>query len=123
LQQDIKAFFGDYAAAQARGLEQLFQIADVGAIAAACHHAAERGLGWLDPGRSLHVHVSLVEQLAPLLRIYVGCAAVLYGDYRNADLAKIHIGSGKVSLMRYDNFESVDHRGIRSGAVAHAAGP
>jgi DNA phosphorothioation-associated putative methyltransferase len=35
----------------------------------------------------------------------VGCAAVLYGDYRNADLVKIHIGSGKVSLMRYDDFE------------------
>ena len=49
--------------------------------------------------------MSLVEQLPPLLRVYVGCAAVLYGDYRNADLVKIHIGSGKVSLMRYDDFE------------------
>lgn len=35
----------------------------------------------------------------------MGCAAVLYGDYRNADLVKVHIGSGKVSLMRYDDFE------------------
>jgi len=43
--------------------------------------------------------------LPPLLRIYVGCAAVLYGDYHNADLVKIHIGSGKVSLMRYDDFQ------------------
>lgn len=48
--------------------------------------------------------MSLVEQLPPLLRIYVGCAALLYGDYRHADLVKIHIGSGKVSLMRYDDF-------------------
>jgi len=40
-----------------------------------------------------------------MLRIYVGCAAVLCGDYRNADLVEIHIGSGKVSLMRYDDFE------------------
>ena len=75
------------------------------AIAQACRHAAEHGLGWLEPGQSLQLHVSLVEQLPPLLRIYVGCAAVLYGDYRNADLVKIHIGSGKVSLMRYDDFE------------------
>ncbi len=71
----------------------------------ACRVAAEHGLGWLDPGRSLQLHVSLVEQLPPLLRIYVGCAAVLYGDYRHADLVKIHIRSGKVSLMRYDDFE------------------
>ena len=105
LQQDIKAFFGDYTAAKARGIAQLFQIADVDAIALGCRYASEHGLGWLDPGRSLQLHVSLVEQLPPLLRIYVGCAAVLYGDYRNADLVKIHIGSGKVSLMRYDDFE------------------
>ncbi|MBK1716521.1 DNA phosphorothioation-associated putative methyltransferase [Thiocystis violacea] len=105
LQQDIKVFFGDYASAKARSLERLFQIADLAAIEDACRAAAEHGLGWLDPGRSLQLHASLVEQLPPLLRIYVGCAAVLYGDYRHADLVKIHIGSGKVSLMRYDDFE------------------
>jgi hypothetical protein len=49
--------------------------------------------------------VAVREQLPPLLRVYVGCAALLYGDCRNADLVKIHIGSGKVSLMRYDDFE------------------
>ncbi len=49
--------------------------------------------------------MSLVEQLPPLLRVYVGCAAVPPGDHHNADLVKIHIGSGKVSLMRYENFE------------------
>lgn len=46
-----------------------------------------------------------MERLPPLLRVYVGCAAALYGDYRHADLVKIHIGSGKLSLMRYDDFE------------------
>ncbi|WP_295400704.1 DNA phosphorothioation-associated putative methyltransferase [uncultured Thiocystis sp.] len=104
LQQDIKAFFGDYAAAQAQALELLFRIADVESLAEACRQAAEQGLGWLDPGQSLQLHASLVERLPPLLRIYVGCAAVLYGDARHADLVKIHIGSGKVSLMRYDDF-------------------
>ena len=105
LQQDIKTFFGDYAAAKSQATELLFRIADSGAIEDACRLAAERGLGWLEPGRSLQLHVSLVEQLPPLLRVYVGCAAVLYGDYRHADLVKIHIASGKVSLMRYDDFE------------------
>ncbi len=75
-------------------------MADIDALDAACREAAEHGLGHLDPGQSLQLHVSLVEQLPPLLRVYVGCAAVLYGDWRNADLIKIHIGSGKVSLMR-----------------------
>jgi DNA phosphorothioation-associated putative methyltransferase len=105
LQRDIKAFFGDYETAQAAARELLFRIADREALGQACREAAERGLGWLEPGKSLQLQAGLVEQLPPLLRIYVGCAAVLYGDYRNADLVKIHIGSGKLSLMRYDDFE------------------
>lgn len=105
LQQDIKHFFGDYATAKTSAQSLLFQIADVQAIELACRHAAEHGLGWFEKGRSLQLHVSLVEQLPPLLRVYVGCAVVLYGDYRYADLIKIHITSGKVSLMRFDDFE------------------
>ncbi len=105
MQRDIKAFFGDYGAAQAQARELLFQIADTQAIADTCRTASEHGLGWLEAGESLQLHSSLIEQLPPLLRVYIGCAAVLYGDLRGADLVKVHIGSGKVSLMRYDDFE------------------
>ena len=121
LQLDIKTFFGDYPGAQAAARVLLFRIADVDAIEADCRQVAEHGLGLLElddvaakaplprgaaeSRGSLTLHTSMVEQLPPLLRIYAGCAAVLYGDYRNADLVKIHIGSGKVSLMRYDDFE------------------
>ena len=104
LRRDLKAFFGDYAAAQSAARERLFQIADVTAIAQACQRAAEQGLGWLEQGQSLQLPARLVEQLPALLRIYVGCASVLYGDCRQADLVKIHIASGKVSLLRYDDF-------------------
>ncbi|MFP4247923.1 MAG: DNA phosphorothioation-associated putative methyltransferase, partial [Halochromatium sp.] len=155
LQRDIKAFFGDYAAARTAGLARLLQIADVEAIASACREASEHGLGWLElegpatamaepdvgagsargtavhsdagagrdaraapgegiaaaaggeraPRGSLTLHTSLVEQLPALLRVYIGAAAVLYGDVRNADLIKIHIGSGKLTLMRFDDFD------------------
>ena len=104
LQRDIRALFGDYGSAQAQARDLLFSIPDTQAIADACREAVERGLGWLEPGESLQLHTSLVEQLPPLLRVYVGAAAAMYGDLGNADLVKIHIGSGKVSLMRYDDF-------------------
>lgn len=51
LQRDIKAFFGDYGAAQAEARELLFSIRDTEAIADACRSAAEHGLGWLEAGR------------------------------------------------------------------------
>jgi len=56
---------------------------------------------------SLQLDARLVEQLPGLLRVYVGAASAAYGDYRNADLIKIHIGSGKLSLMRFDDFDDV----------------
>jgi hypothetical protein len=103
----------------------LRQIADVAAIEKACRAAAEHGLGWLatddaldtdgesklgdgegsSRAVSLQLDARLVEQLPGLLRVYVGAASAAYGDYRNADLIKIHIGSGKLTLMRFDDFD------------------
>ena len=104
LQKDVKVFFGDYRTAVETGRELLFQIADVQAIGEACHQAAEHGIGWLIDSESLQLHTSLVEQLPPLLRTYIACGTVLYGDVSSADLIKIHIRSGKLTLMRYDDF-------------------
>ena len=58
------------------------------------------------PHGALTLHTSLVEQLPALLRVYIGAAAALYGDVHNADLIKIHIGSGKLTLMRFDDFDA-----------------
>jgi len=54
LQRDIKAFFGDYGAAQTTAKTLLFLIADTDAIRSACKEASEHGLGWLIEGESLH---------------------------------------------------------------------
>ncbi|RLA39906.1 MAG: peptidase M15, partial [Gammaproteobacteria bacterium] len=61
--------------------------------------------GLYKPSESLEFHTTLVDQLPPILRLYVGCASVLYGDYRDADLIKIHIRSGKLTIMKFDDFE------------------
>ncbi len=106
LQQDIKAFFGDYKEALAQAQERLFQISQTELIAANCQQAAEQGLGYFDEEQALHIHSSLVQQLPAILRIYIGCATLLYGDIEETDLIKIHSQTGKLSLMRYDDFEN-----------------
>jgi hypothetical protein len=105
LQHDIRSLFGDYRTAQLHARQQLFKIADTDEINAACITAAEQGLGWLVEGQSLQLHARLVERLPTILRIYIACGAVLYGDIQTADLIKIHIGSGKLTLMKFDDFE------------------
>ena len=106
LQKDIKAFFGDYKNAMATAQSVLFQISKAELIASACQQATEQGLGYLDEDDALHLHTSMVERLPALLRIYIGCATMLYGDIEQTDLIKIHSQSGKLSLMRYDDFQN-----------------
>jgi DNA phosphorothioation-associated putative methyltransferase len=106
LQKDIKAFFGDYSNAIETARSILFKISNADLIAEACQNATEQGLGYLDEGEALHLHTSMVHELPALLRIYIGCATILYGDIEQTDLIKIHIQSGKLSLMRYDDFEN-----------------
>lgn len=104
LKRDIKAFYADYGIVQRAATELLFQIAQPEQIEKACSDAASRGLGWYIDNESLQLHTSLVEQLPPILRIYIGCGAALYGEITSADLVKIHIRSGKLTLMRFDDF-------------------
>ena len=104
LQRDVKAFFGSYSSARDDGRNLLLQAASPTNLREAAVQASEQGLGWLDPDASLQVHTSLISRLPGLLRAYVSCASVIYGDLENADLVKIHLGSGKVSLMSFDDF-------------------
>ncbi len=104
LQRDIKHFFRNHTTAieQARAL--LFSVSDPGVILRECEAASQAGLGFLETEHSLTLHVSQVDLLSPVLRVYVGCASNLYGDLENGDLVKIHITSGKLSVMVYNSF-------------------
>lgn len=104
LQRDIRAFFGDYTSARDLAKQALFEIGNVEAIDRVCREAAEKGLGWLEESQSLQLHISLIERLPMALRIYVSCATVLCGDISTFDLVKIHIRSGKVTLLKFDDF-------------------
>jgi DNA phosphorothioation-associated putative methyltransferase len=104
-QADVKEFWGSYPKATEAGQALLFSLRDAKTIAAGCATAAALGFGWLVEGESLQVDARLVNELPPVLRVYLGCAGKLYGEVQSADVVKLHIGSGKVSLMRYDDYE------------------
>jgi len=101
IKNDIRSFFGDLPTAQNRAQDVLFAAGDPGEIDLACEGLE---IGWQDED-CLMIHRSLLNQLPPVLRIYVHCAAYRYGDPAQADIIKIHKHSGKITFQHYDDFE------------------
>jgi DNA phosphorothioation-associated putative methyltransferase len=108
LKRDVKAFFDNYSAAQTQAKYMLFNIANSQAIEAACvqlNHSIPSKLDYEDGVlHSITFHKSFMAQLSPLLRVYTGSALQLYGELDDIDLIKIHIHSGKLTLLGYDDF-------------------
>ena len=104
LRRDIKHFFGDYNTAIEEGRKLLFTISDIDVLLSAVKEASDQGLGFLDSD-AFFLHSSNVERLPSVLRAYIHCGTHLYGDVSTMDVVKIHLGSGKLSLMSYDAFE------------------
>ncbi len=102
LQTDIKSFFGSYSEAQHVALKELYKIGDPDEIEQLSNNF---GKGVLDE-QALFIHKSLLNELPPVLRMYVGTAGLLYGDIESVDIIKIHKRSGKVTFLIYDDFDN-----------------
>lgn len=106
LQRDIKYFFNDYKTAQTAGLQLIMRAANPSEILSACDQASEEGLGWFDTNQALHFHISLLERLPVLLRAYVTCGLIIWDSMSEVHLVKIHIGSGKLTFLEFENFDT-----------------
>jgi len=111
LKRDIKSFFNTHKIALNQAKELLFKIADVAAIENCCVAAnkalpASKLAYEKNQLHSLTLHKKFMEGLPTLLRIYVGAALQLYGELDDIQLIKIHVTSGKVTLLGYENFDN-----------------
>jgi len=107
MKRNIKAFFGTYQNAVENAKDALFSVSNTQLINELCEKAAsELPACQLNSNHSLVFHEKYLSMLAPELRIYVGCAAQLVGELEAIDLIKIHITSGKVSFMVYEEFDT-----------------
>lgn len=104
LRIDIKSFFGNYDNAQREALALLQGISNAPRLLGERDAAAAAGLGYIDHEGHLQLHSSLIGRLPPILRVYVGAATAAYGDLASTDLVKLHVGTGKVTLMAFDDF-------------------
>ena len=102
LQRSITTFFGDYATARK---EAYYLLRGAGSPEDLEMAVDDLDFGWRDEAEGhFTIHRDLLDELPPVLRIYIGCGARLYGDPSEADLIKVHLHSKKLTLTYFDDF-------------------
>ena len=105
LKRDIKEYFGKYTQARDEGRNILFSISNTHNIQAACVEANKiLPKSTLNGNHDLIIHKKYLNDCPVILRIYIGCALQLYGELEEVSLIKVHIHSGKVTLMVFDDW-------------------
>ena len=114
LQYDAKDLFGSYSKASAEADKLLFSIGNLEKINEACQEAS---FGKMTP-EALYVHVTGVEELPPLLRVYQGAAQTLTGNVDDATILKLHRLKPQVSFLVYPTFDRDPHPALQTSIIA-----
>ena len=104
--RDIKALFISSNSGREEAKELLFKIADNDLLQASAIESTQCFPSIYNAGHSLLLQAKFINELPLILRIYVGAAAVMYGDWNEADVIKVHLTSGKVTFMVFDDFNN-----------------
>lgn len=114
LQLDVRDLFGNYKNAVAEADRLLY---GAGNLEAVDHAARTAGVGKLTP-EALYVHVSALDDLPPLLRVYEGCGQALAGTVEDATVVKLHREKPQVSYLSYPTFDRDPHPALSTVVVA-----
>lgn len=110
VQNDIKSLFGGYQQACAAADLMLMSLGNLEVVEERCKSSA---IGQKRPN-SLWVHVSAIEVLDPLLRLYEGCASRTIGRPQGANVVKFHFRKPKISYLFYPNFDTDPHPALHT---------
>ncbi|MEB3828001.1 DNA phosphorothioation-associated putative methyltransferase [Phormidium sp. CCY1219] len=105
IQTDIKAFFGSYKNICFLTQKLIYSLNDLHLIETCCK---ESKIGLHKPN-SLTVHVSALESLDPLLRIYEGIISRIIGRMDEATLIKFYTKKRQISYLFCPDFDSDPH--------------
>ena len=102
VREDIKALFGTYKQACLIADMMLLSLGDRKNIADLCH-SSPVGKKRKD---AFLFHISVLDTLDPLLRLYEGCASRNFGRLESANVIKFYLGYPKISYLFFPNFET-----------------
>ncbi|MGI0492378.1 DNA phosphorothioation-associated putative methyltransferase [Alkalinema pantanalense CENA528] len=110
VQNDIKSLFGGYQQACAAADLMLMSLGNLEVVEERCKNSS---IGQKRPN-SLWVHVSAIEALDPLLRLYEGCASRTIGRPQEANVVKFHFRKPKISYLFYPHFDTDPHPALHT---------
>ncbi|MGL5080665.1 MAG: DNA phosphorothioation-associated putative methyltransferase [Microcoleaceae cyanobacterium] len=109
-QNDIKALFGTYQQACAAADLMLMSLGNLKILGNRCR-SSEVGQ---QHQNSFWVHVSALERLDPLLRLYEGCASRTIGRPEEVTVVQFHLKSPRISYLFYPTFDAEPHPRLRT---------
>lgn len=115
IRNDIKGLFDNYQKACTLADLMLYSLGKSDIIADCCEDSA---IGYKLPG-SLSVHVSFLEELDPLLRLYEGCANRTIGRLDGATIVKFHARKPQISYLFYPDFDTSPHPALHTAMHIH----
>ena len=105
IKADVKALFGSYKQACTIADLLLINVGDLQKIANLCKSS--------NVGKQLNgaiaVHISALEKLPPLLRLYEGCASRNFYRLENANIVKLYYNKPKITYLVYPEFDTQAH--------------
>ena len=110
IRNDIKGLFDNYQKACTLADLMLHSLSKPDIVADCCEDSA---IGDKQHG-SLSVHVSALEELDPLLRLYEGCANRTIGRLDGATIIKFHARKPQISYLFYPDFDTNPHPALHT---------
>ena len=110
IQTDIKSLFGGYQQACTAADLMLMSLGNLEVVAELCQNSS---IGKKLPN-SLWVHVSALDSLDPLLRLFEGCASRTIGRPEEANVLKFHCRKPKITYLVYPDFDADPHPALHT---------
>jgi hypothetical protein len=114
LQYDVRDLFGSYKTATTEADRLLFGAGDMASVDAAARASC---IGKATP-EAMYVHVTALDDLPPLLRVYEGCGQALSGTIEGATIVKLHRQKPQVSYLSYPSFDVDPHPELATVVIA-----
>lgn len=115
LQHDVRSFFSTYSKACEQADDLLYAVGAPGAVGEA---SQDSQIGKVTPS-ALYVHAGALDSLAPVLRLFEGCARRYIGQVDGANLIKLHRSEPKVSYLSYPEFDTDPHPALAFAVIVH----